>query len=265
MDLNLKDKVVVVTGASKGIGLAITREFVAEGARVVAGSRTTTPELAEARESGTLDVVNADLASAEGPERLVAAAADLHGGVDVLINNVGAVEPADGITGTGDAAWRWIFDVNLFSVVRTTRAAVPAMAGREGAAIVNISSVNASRPAPMIMHYSAAKAALTNLGRSLAEELAPSGIRVNTVSPGPVRTPMWMDDRDGMAGFLAAEAGTTVDDLVDRVLPESMAMTVGRMTEPHEVADIALFLASTRAASITGADYRIDGGMMKTV
>ncbi|GAA1780688.1 MULTISPECIES: oxidoreductase [Streptomonospora] len=264
MDLNLKDKVVVVTGASKGIGLAITRELAAQSARVVAGSRTTTPELAELSESAGVAVVNADLAAADGPRRLVEAAVELHGGIDVLVNNVGASEPADGITGTGDDAWQRIFDVNLFSVVRATRAAVPAMTGREGAAIVNISSVNGRQPAPMIMHYSAAKAALTNLGRSLAEELAPSGIRVNTVSPGPVRTPLWTNEGDGFANVLAEQAGTTVEDVMDRLLPESMAVSLGRVGEPQEVADLTLFLASQRAAGITGADYRIDGGLVKT-
>ncbi|KIH99008.1 3-oxoacyl-ACP reductase [Streptomonospora alba] len=264
MDLNLKDKVVVVTGASKGIGLAVTRELTHQGARVVAGSRTTTPELAELRDSSGVAVVHADLAAAEGPERLVRAAVELHGGIDLLINNVGASEPADGITGTGDDAWRRVFDVNLFSVVRTTRAAVPAMTGRTGAAIVNVSSVNARQPMPMIMHYSAAKAALTNLGRSLAEELAPDGIRVNTVSPGPVRTPLWTDEDGGFANVLAAQAETSVDDVMDRVVPESMGVSLGRVIEPHEVADLTLFLASPRAAGITGADYRIDGGLVKT-
>ncbi|GAA4919230.1 SDR family NAD(P)-dependent oxidoreductase [Streptomonospora salina] len=265
MDLNLKDKVAVVTGASKGIGLAVTRRLAEEGAQVVAGSRTTTPDLAELRESNGVAVVNADLAQAEGAESLVAAAVDLHGGIDLLVNNVGASEPVDGITGTDDDAWQRIFDINLFSVVRTTHAAVPAMTGRTDAAIVNISSINAGQPFAMIMHYSAAKAALTNLSRSLAEDLASSGIRVNTVSPGPVRTPLWTAEGDGFANVFAAQDDTTVGDVMDRVLPETMGASLGRVTEPHEVADLTLFLASPRASAITGADYRIDGGITKTV
>src|SRR5699024_9877482 len=121
---------------------------------------------------------------------------------------------------------------------------IPAMAGREGAAIVNVSSVNGRMPNPMIVHYSAAKAALTNVGRSLAEELAPSGIRVNTVSPGPVRTPMWTAEKDGLANVFAAQEGTTVQDVMDRVLPETMGVSQGRVGEPGEVADLVLFLAS---------------------
>ncbi|QBI51954.1 oxidoreductase [Streptomonospora litoralis] len=263
MELNLKDKVAVVSGASKGIGLAVVQELTRYGARVVAGSRTTTPELAELRESGAA-VVNTDLTGAEGPDRLVESAVDLHGGVDILINNVGGSEPATRFVDTTDDAWQRIFDLNLFSVMRTTRAAIPAMTDRESAAIVNISSVNARIPAPMIVHYSAAKAALTNMGRSLAEELAPSGIRVNTVSPGPVRTPLWTAEGDGFANFFASQMNTTVEDVMDRWLPEAMGISLGRVAEAHQVADLALFLASERAAAITGADYRIDGGQVKT-
>ncbi|GAB3453709.1 SDR family oxidoreductase [Streptomonospora sediminis] len=265
MELNLNDKVAVVSGASKGIGLAIVQELARQGARVVAGSRTTTPELAELQASGGVAVVHTDLATAEGPAELVDAAVGLHGGIDILINNIGAGKFTDGFVGTGDEEWQWIFDINLFSVVRTTRAAIPAMTGRDGAAIVNISSVNASMPMPMNMHYSAAKAALTSIGRSLAEELAPSGIRVNTVSPGPVRTPMWTAEDGGSANVFAEQAGTTVDDVLDRVLPESMGISLGRIAEAHEVADLALFLASPRAAAITGADHRVDGGLVKTI
>ena len=115
----------------------------------------------------------------------------------------------------------------------------------------------------MIAPYSAAKAALTNVNKALAEDLTPQGIRVNAVSPGPVRTPLWTGP-DGFAHLFADQAGTTVDDVMDRLLPESMAITSGRISEPEEIAALVLFLASERSGNVTGADYIIDGGMFKS-
>ncbi|MDA0566533.1 SDR family oxidoreductase [Streptomonospora sp. S1-112] len=264
MDLHLTDKVAVVTGASKGIGLAVAQGLAEEGARVVTASRTVTPELAELRDAYGATVVTADLARPEAAAELVGAAVDAHGGIDVLVNNAAVSEPAPDFVSADDDAWRRVFDLNLFGTVRVTRAAVPVLTTRGGGAIVNVSSVNARMPAASIVHYSASKAALTNVGRALAEELGASGIRVNTVSPGPVRTPMWTAEEDGFANGFAARAGITVDEVMDRLLPETFAVTTGRVSEPREVADVVLFLASPRAANITGSDYVIDGGVLKT-
>jgi NAD(P)-dependent dehydrogenase (short-subunit alcohol dehydrogenase family) len=256
MDLNLKDKVAVITGGSKGIGLAIAELFIEEGARVVVGSRTFAPAL------GSLGAqsVAVDLSTASGPAALVDAAVEQHGGIDVLVNNVAHTEPAPTIAEFTDEQWQRIFDVTFFAAVRTTRAALPAMRGRDGASIVNVSSLNARLPAGMIAPYSAAKAALTNLGTALSEELAPA-IRVNTVSPGPVRTPLWTAP-DGFASVMAP--GMPADQVMDEVLPKAMAITTGRVSEPGEVAALVAYLASPLAANITGADYVIDGGMFKT-
>ncbi|MBV2363425.1 SDR family NAD(P)-dependent oxidoreductase [Streptomonospora nanhaiensis] len=264
MDLNLKDKVAVVTGASKGIGLAVAQGLAEEGARVVTASRTVTPELAELRDTHGATVVTADLSVPQGAADLVRAATDAHGGIDILVNNAAASRPAPDFVGADDAAWRRVFDLNLFGVVRVTRAAIPVMTARGGGAIVNVSSINARMPAPSIVHYSASKAALTNVGRALAEELGASEIRVNTVSPGPVRTPMWTAKEDGFANVFAAQAGITVEEVMDRLLPETFAATTGRISEPREVADVVIFLASPRAGNITGSDYVIDGGVLKT-
>jgi NAD(P)-dependent dehydrogenase (short-subunit alcohol dehydrogenase family) len=115
----------------------------------------------------------------------------------------------------------------------------------------------------MVAPYWAAKAALTNLSKALAEDLTPLGIRVNTMSPGPVHTPLWTA-HGGFAQLLADQAGTTVEDVMDRLLPESMAITTGRVSQPEEIASLVTYLASERAANITGADYVIDGGMLKS-
>jgi NAD(P)-dependent dehydrogenase (short-subunit alcohol dehydrogenase family) len=253
MDLNLKGRTALVTGGTKGIGLAIAQALAAEGMSVVVGARSVV-------DIDGVTVVSADLGTASGAASLVSSAVEVLGGIDVLVNNVGASEPAPSVLAFTNETWQRIFDVTFFSAVRVTRAAVPHM--RDGSSIVNIGSLNARLPMGMIAPYSAAKAALTNFGTALSEELAPA-IRVNTVSPGPVRTPMWTAP-DGFAEMFAAQLSTTVDDVMDRVLPETMSITAGRVGEPAEVADLVAFLASERAAYITGADHVIDGGMYKT-
>ncbi len=263
MDLNLKDKTAVVTGASRGIGLAISAELAAEGTRVTAGARTDSAEQARLREKYDVHFVAADLATPAGPVKLIDEAVGTYGGIDVLVNNVALSEAAGSVIDFTDEQWQRIFDATLFSAVRTVRAAVPHMQGRSGPTIINISSLNAKLASGVLAPYSAAKAALTNFTKALAEDLGPQGIRVNAVSPGPVRTPMWTGP-GGFAHLFADQAGTTVDDVMDRLLPESMAITSGRVTEPEEIAALVLFLASERSANIIGADYIIDGGMYKS-
>jgi NAD(P)-dependent dehydrogenase (short-subunit alcohol dehydrogenase family) len=264
MELNLKDKTAVITGGSKGIGLATARVLAAEGVSVVVGSRTVTEELDSLKATHGVTAVPVDLASPDGPGELVRAAVDLRGGIDLLVNNVGISEPAASSTEFSDQQWQRIFNLTLFATVRTVRSALPAMRGRDGACVINISSVVAKVPAGTIAPYSAAKAALTNFGKALSEELAPQGIRVNTVSPGPVRTPFWTAP-GAFADMMAEQAGTTAQEVMDRVLPESMALSTGRIGEPEEIAELVAFLASERAGNITGADYVIDGGMLKSV
>lgn len=259
MELNLKDKVAVVTGGSKGIGLATAELLAAEGARVVTGSRTVSDELAALTD---VHAVPVDLTTAHGAATLIYAAVERHGGVDLLVNNAARSEPAESVVAFTDDQWQRIFELNLFAVVRTVRAAVPSMLGREGASIVNVSSLSAQRPDAMIAPYAASKAALSNLSTALSRELAPQGIRVNAVSPGPVRTPLWTD-AEGFASVIAP--GVPTDEVMDRVLPEAMSVATGRISEPAEVAELIAFLASPRAANITGADVVIDGGMNLTV
>lgn len=187
MQLNLTGRVAVVTGASKGIGLAVVRTLVDEGALVVAASRTAPPAL-----EGVTHVA-ADLTDPDAPAEVIARAVELHGRVDILVNNAGGPVdghplPHAGFLTRSDEDWRAIVDFNLHAVVRTCRAALPLLVESEGC-IVNVSSANARQPSPFNAEYSAAKAALTNLGQALSEEFAPQGVRVNTVSPGPVVTP----------------------------------------------------------------------------
>ena len=261
MDMDLENKVVVVTGASKGIGLAISQAFVAAGAYVIAGGRHNTPELQALEGAGSATFIAADLSTPEGPRGLIAAAAE-RGGVDVLVNNAGAVATRfEGILSVTDEEWDASLSVNFLSAVRTTRAAVPQMLARGGGAIIMIGSVNATLPEWNIVDYSATKAALANYAKSLSKEFGPKGIRVNTISPGPVSTDLWLAD-DGVAAKFAAASGATPDDVVASV---SAGAPTGRFTTPQEVAELAVFLASSRSANTTGSDIRIDGGYVTTV
>ncbi|WP_329295519.1 SDR family NAD(P)-dependent oxidoreductase [Streptomyces sp. NBC_01455] len=264
MELHLEGKVAVVTGASKGIGLAVVEGLVREGARVVAGSRASTPELDALAAAHDVVFVPVDLSTAQGVETLVRAAVERHGRIDVLVNNVGAAEPRESFLKVSDEDWQKVFGLTFFSAVRASRAALPHLLQAEGASIVNISSINAQLPFPMVVDYSAAKAALTNLNKALSEEFAPQGVRVNAVSPGPVRTPFWTTP-GGFADATAAAAGTTAQEALDVIVPQSMGITTGRITEPHEVADLTLYLASPLANNITGTEIIIDGGQIKTL
>jgi len=261
MDMNLNNKVVVVTGASKGIGLAVSQAFAAAGAFVIAGARHNSPELQALEAAGSATFVAADLSTPEGPRALIAAAVE-RGGIDVLVNNAGAVTPRfDGILSVSDEDWDAALSLNFLSAVRATREAVPHMLTRGGGSIVMIGSVNATLPEWNIVDYSATKAALANYAKSLSKEFGPKGIRVNTISPGPVATDLWLAD-DGVAAQFAAASGATPDEVVSSVVAGS---ATGRFTTPQEVADLTVFLAGDRSANITGSDVRIDGGYVTTL
>ncbi|MEW2438861.1 oxidoreductase [Streptomyces caniferus] len=263
MKLNLTDKVAVVTGGSKGIGLAVTEALGCEGARVVAGSRTETPELAALRKRYDVAFHAVDLADPDGADMLARAAADRHGRIDVLVNNVGTAHPRVGFLDVDDTAWMQSLEMTFLSAVRASRASLPHLLAHGEGAIVNVSSVNSRLPFPMVVDYSAAKAALSNLTKALSEEFAPRGVRVNAVAPGPVRTPFWTAP-GAFADTVAAGAGGTAQEALDQVVPQQMGISTGRITEPQEVADLVVLLASPRAGNITGAEFVIDGGQIKT-
>ena len=261
MDLQLTDKVAVVTGASKGVGLAIVKALAGEGARVVAGARGVDTLNGLAR----VTAVALDLATPEGPALLVRRALDEHGRVDVLVNNVGAVRMRlQGFLGTSDDEFAWSMQMNFFAALRATRAVLPPMLGQGAGAVVNIASVNAFfEPDAGVLDYGAAKAALLNLTKSLAQEFGPKGIRVNAISPGPVSTDLWLG-KDGVAQTVARASGVDPETARKNVLASIGGLPTGRLTTPEEVATLAVLLASPLTANVTGSNYVIDGGLIKT-
>jgi NAD(P)-dependent dehydrogenase (short-subunit alcohol dehydrogenase family) len=258
MDLELSDKIAVVTGANKGIGLAITKALVAEGAYVVAGSLST--ENLDEIEQVTAVAVN--LMAPDGPALLVQKAIDEHGRLDVLVNNVGAVRiRLDGFLGTSDEEFEWAFQMNFFTGLRATRAALGPMLEQSSGSIVNIASVNSFfQPDAATIDYGAAKAAVVNLSKSLSQEFGPRGIRVNCVSPGQVSTDLWLGEH-GVAATVAQASGVDADTIRATA---AAAIATGRFTTPEEVATLVTMLASPRTANVTGVNYVIDGGLIKT-
>jgi NAD(P)-dependent dehydrogenase (short-subunit alcohol dehydrogenase family) len=261
VNLNLGHRTAVVTGASRGIGLEITRALVREGMTVAAGALTGSDDLRELADSGEVLVVLDDLTTAAGCQTLVDQAVDRFGGIDLLVNNVGGVRPrTNGFLDVSDADWQWAFDVNLFSAIRATRAALPHLLQRTPSSIVTVCSVNATLPDPGVIDYSAAKAALRSFSKSLSKQVGPAGIRVNAVSPGPVETALWLGP-GGVAETIGQAQGLN-PDAVRAAAVEGTA--TGRFTYPSEVAQLVLLLASETAGNITGTDILIDGGLVTT-
>ena len=258
MDLGLSGTTVVVTGAGRGIGLATVRAFAREGARVVAGSRSATAELTALTDGG-VEVVVVDLATPEGPAELVTAAGP---DLAVLVDNVGFVHPRpSGFTSVTDEMWQQTLELDLLAHVRTLRAALPVMVARGGGVVVTIGSVNAALPDPLVVDYSAAKAAQVSLSKSISKEYAARGVRVNSINPGPVATDLWL----GTGGVADVVGAATGQDPTAVQQGAAAASATGRFTRPEEVADLAVVLASGRWPNLTGAGISLDGGLLPTL
>ena len=252
MDLGLTDKVAVVTGSSRGLGLASARSLVAENCRVVLCARgeETLAEAAleveaAARRPNMVATVQADVSTLAGIELVIGRAVETFGGLDILVNNVGRAAGSD-LLGTTDAEWQAAFDETLFPAIRASRLAVPHMKQRGGGSIVMIASIY-GREAGGRMTYNAVKAAEISLAKALAGQLAPANIRVNSVAPGSIMFPggSWhrrqQTDPQGIA------------EMIKRELP------FGRFGRPEEVGHVVAFLASPRASWISGASIVVDG------
>ena len=253
--IDLTGRRALVTGGTRGIGRGIADQLRAAGADVVVAARSAP--------AGSPDgVVAADVSTTEGTSALAQRTLELLGGIDVLVHNVGGSEVAEGGTAAlTDDDWHHAFETNFFGAVRLDRALTPVMAEGGGGAIVHITSVQRRSPLAGSVPYAAAKAALANYSKSLSNELAPNGIRVNSVSPGFIETESAKEFVDRHAAASGVGADVARQDVVESI----GGIPLGQPGTPRDVGDLVAFLVSDRAGYLTGAEYLVDGGSTRTV
>ncbi|HET6294369.1 MAG TPA: oxidoreductase [Kribbella sp.] len=236
---------VLVTGGSRGIGAATAQRLIDGGAEVVTAGRTKSDETPSAS-----TFVSGDVRTVAGAQQIVGHALEALGGLDILVNNAGAIQVhVGGSRAIPDEEWEDSLAINFLSAVRVTNAALPALQRSERGAIVNVATNSYRNPPAAGLHYGAAKAALVSYSKGLAGQLAPAGIRVNTVTPGSVDTTGGTKVLQEMVDAM----GATIDQLTSTI-------PLGRRGDPRDLAELITFLVSDRAQWITGANYDIDGG-----
>lgn len=233
----------LVTGGSRGIGAAITQRLLDSGAKVVVAARSRSEAMPAAA-----TFIAGDVSTSEGVKEIATEALAALGGLDILVNNAGGSRVFPGGSQTiPDEEWHDHFALNFFAAIRLTNAVLPALRASKAAAVVNISSTAATMPYAFCVQYGAAKAALDYYSRTLAVELAPSGVRVNVVSPGPISTP-------GSDDLRRTFPGISSDDWLQHV-------PLGRIGATDDIAEVVALLASDRGKFLTGVNYRVDGGL----
>jgi 3-oxoacyl-[acyl-carrier protein] reductase len=257
MDLGLTDKVCVVTGASRGIGLEVARRLCAEGAKVLFVGRDA-EALERAADGCDAEYLACDVTDPDADRRIVATCAEQMGGIDVLVNNAGTsrLVALDDLTDEDfDEQWQ----LHVMAPFRLMREAAPRMASRGGGRIVNVSSSSGKRPGQRNVAYSVTKAAELSLSRAFADRWAKENVLVNAVTPGPVATELWTGE--GGLGEQIAGPGRADEAIADA----AAKIPLGRFAEPHEIADVIVFLCSARASTVTGAAWSADGGAVPVI
>ena len=258
MDLGLNGKVALVAASSRGIGRATAAALAAEGARVVMCARDRDP-LEQAADRICADTgadvyaVPTDLSTEQGPAQLVQTTLELTGALDILVTNTGG-PPVGTFDELSDQAWQDAFGSLVMSVVRLVRAAAPAMKGRGGGRVINVTSVSVKQPIPGLMLSNALRAAVVGMAKTLSRELAPAGILVNNVCPGRIAT----DRLNQLDATLAQRSGIPLEQVRQQA---QQSIPLGRYGQPEELASLITFLASGKASYITGETILCDGGL----
>ena len=264
MDLGLTGRACIVTGASRGIGLATARGLARESARVLLVARGGDALAAAAREcagdGGEAAAVALDVTEPDAGEAAVAACEEHFGAVDVLVNNAGTsrVRALEELT---DDDWREQWELNVMASLRMMRAAVPRMAERKWGRVVNVSSSSGKRPSGSNAAYSVAKAGQLSLSRAYADAYAGRGVLVNAVAPGPVASSLWTGE-GGLADQVAEQKGTTRQEAFAEA---GAKIPLGRLGTEEEIAGVIVFLCSERASDVAGAAWSVDGGAVPTI
>ncbi len=262
MDLGLSGKVGIVAAASRGLGKAIATRLAQEGMKLAICARGETElknaaqEIKSATKAEVLPV-RADVTRYDDIKHLISQTVEVFEGVDVLVTNAGGPPPGTFLK-LDDAAWEQAFQLTLMSAVRLCREAIPHMQKRGGGRIIHIASVSVKQPLDNLILSNALRLAVVGLSKSLANELAPYGITVNTVCPGPTAT----QRMEQLIADSAKRQGVSIEE-ARRVWTK--AIPLGRMGQPEELADLVAFLASDNARFITGTAIQVDGGLVKGV